>query len=505
MSLHELVDDWEFKESEFMQYLEQSVISLAELLIRPELSDSKTRVFKCLLILVQRLESKIMPYVHDIFCHVRDAVQMYTSKAASDSDPIFMGTVIEMVCTLVSVLGYSQSQQNEQPDQPIFYIENFLEFIVPLIRYSIENSLHVLEDGTILWRYTLHSLSDTTLPLMVGNNHPASILLDLFISLCEMFEHCGSTEYFDDYFDLVSSYILLGIASTIPGPDNIYMNKLISVLTMLLDSDTYSSAVLEPITEIIDYLFLKNSEIAQTQLLLDCLDSSGFIESITKPSLLSSDYSKSYVALFISRLLVLPFSFGSLGSTFEPIISNIINHLVSTGIDLMDILVVGYQRYESVEYNPNNTRFQLLLAFATAILAGLGYGSNSVASPNNHAVTYTQLVNDVWLPTLAFNSEEEIISAISSEDSPSYELPHLHRRLVALKSDLVLNYPWKLFLHSRLMHLDLAQFRGNASGKGNELDPGYSQTKLSRNFLDFLATEMESAEFADEFAEMLQS
>ncbi|CAO3687345.1 unnamed protein product [Umbelopsis vinacea] len=149
-NLRNCVDDWDFETEDFVPYIEPSILLLTALLKDVEEFDSRMRILNCLNIVIDRVESRITPYAHQI-------VELLPPLwAASEEDHLFKSTIL---VTLTKLMGSLKEQSN-----------HLYQYVLPLIEHSVyrdqEAHIYLLEDGLDLWWVTVQSATECTPQLL---------------------------------------------------------------------------------------------------------------------------------------------------------------------------------------------------------------------------------------------------------------------------------------------------------------------------------------------------
>ncbi|KXS11401.1 ARM repeat-containing protein [Gonapodya prolifera JEL478] len=145
-----VVDDWDFDPEGFAPFLEGIVDSFVSLLGAVEEFDTKLRILNCLTVIIERMETKILPFAQRV-------VEVLPSLwAESESQNMFRCAMLVILTKLVT-----SSREQSMGLQP---------FVVPLIRHAVDKDepqhVYLLEDGLDLWLATTQNTSSCDANLM---------------------------------------------------------------------------------------------------------------------------------------------------------------------------------------------------------------------------------------------------------------------------------------------------------------------------------------------------
>ncbi|KAJ3334820.1 Importin-11 [Gonapodya sp. JEL0774] len=179
-NLRLVVDDWDFDAEGFTPFLEGIVDMFVELLAAVEEFDTKLRILNCLAVIIERMETKILPFAH------RVVEVLPTLWAESESQNMFRCSMLVILTKLVT-----SSREQSLGLQP---------FILPLVRHSVDidepQHVYLLEEGLELWLATVQNSPSCDANLMA--------LVPLALRLLEL-----SSESLNKTFKILETYAVL--------------------------------------------------------------------------------------------------------------------------------------------------------------------------------------------------------------------------------------------------------------------------------------------------------
>eukprot|EP00842_Homolaphlyctis_polyrhiza_P000158 jgi/Hompol1/1142/HPOL_001071-RA len=139
------IDDFEFEPTQFHPFLESSVAMFMALLSDVDEFESKMKILTCLIVIIERMEGQILPYIGPI---LQILPQLWQD---SQEQNLFRASIVSIVSKLMKVQSTGHHSYSMQ-----------LEGIVlPILQQSIDTSqpghVYLLEAGLELWLITLQN------------------------------------------------------------------------------------------------------------------------------------------------------------------------------------------------------------------------------------------------------------------------------------------------------------------------------------------------------------
>ncbi|KAL3150483.1 hypothetical protein ABBQ32_000305 [Trebouxia sp. C0010 RCD-2024] len=185
-SLHALIDDWEFREDQFLDVVGPCFQLLANFMLSAAEFDSQLQIFGLMNLIIDRLGDSVKPFAEGLLRLLPSVWQ------DAEGQSLLRIQVLLALQRLVNALG---------PDSPGCY-----NLLVPILQQCTAidqpDELNLLEDGLQLWLIALRN---------APSPQSAEGLLNLFPNLTAVMER--STEHVRMACQIITSCVLLGQAS----------------------------------------------------------------------------------------------------------------------------------------------------------------------------------------------------------------------------------------------------------------------------------------------------
>ncbi|KAL3137934.1 hypothetical protein ABBQ38_005181 [Trebouxia sp. C0009 RCD-2024] len=185
-SLHALIDDWEFREDQFLDLVGPCFQLLANFMLSAAEFDSQLQIFGLMNLIIDRLGDSVKPYAEGLLRLLPSVWQ------DAEGQSLLRIQVLLVLQRLVNALG---------PDSPGCY-----NLLLPILQQCTAidqpDELNLLEDGLQLWLIALRN---------APSSQSTEGLLNLFPNLTAVMER--STEHVRMACQIITSCVLLGQAS----------------------------------------------------------------------------------------------------------------------------------------------------------------------------------------------------------------------------------------------------------------------------------------------------